>query len=179
MAAPPFILTAVIFHAVSVLGERGLSFAAAGLALGLLGIASMVGTVLGGGVSDRLRTRSLLSGLTALLLLTTALLLVPAAPAAYLAILLLGLAGGLFGVIAGIVWPRTYGLSEIGRLQGMTTSVQITAAALGPLPLALSEAATGSYAAGLLALALYAGCALVVALRWRDPRIVRLQAGSA
>jgi len=179
MAASPFILTAVIFHAVSLLGERGLSFAAAGLALGLLGIASMIGTVLGGGVSDRLRTRSLLSGLTALLLLTTALLLVPAAPAAYLAILLLGLAGGLFGVISGIVWPRTYGLSEIGRLQGMTTSVQIAAAALGPLPLALSEAATGSYEAGLLALVVYAGCALVVAVRWRDPRVVRVRARSA
>jgi MFS family permease len=173
MAAPPFVLTAVIFHAVSVLGERGLSFAAAGFALGLLGIASMIGTVLGGGASDRVSTRGLLTGLTGLFLLATSLLLVPAAATAYVAILLLGLAGGLFGVVAGIVWPRTYGLSEIGRLQGMTTSVQITAAALGPLPLALSEAATGSYAVGLLALALYAGCALVVAARWRDPLFVR------
>lgn len=179
MAAPPFVLTAIIFHAVSVLAERGLSFAEAGFALSLLGIASLIGTGLAGGLSDRTRTRGLLSAMTALLVLTTAVLLVPAAPAAYLGTLLLGLVGGVFGVISGIVWPRTYGLSEIGRLQGMTTSVQIAAAALGPLPLALSDAITGSYFAGLLVLTGYAACALVVAIRWRDPRVVRSRTASA
>ncbi|MFO7573499.1 MAG: MFS transporter [Gaiellaceae bacterium] len=178
MAAPPLVITAIVFHAVSVLGERGLSFAQAGLALGALGVAKLAGTVLGGGLADRLLTRTLLSGMVAVLTLGVVVLLVPSGPTAYLAVLLLGIASGIFGVVAGIVWPRTYGLAEIGRLQGMTASVQIGAAALGPLPLAVSEAATGSYTAGLVALTAYSGVTLVVALRWRDPRVVRLQARS-
>jgi MFS family permease len=173
VAAPPFVLTAVIFHSVSVLSERGLSFEQAGFALGLLGIASVTGTLAGGWLSDRTRTRTLLSAMTALLLLATIVLLVPAAPAAYLGILLLGVAGGVFGVVSGIVWPRTYGLTELGRLQGTASSVQIAAAAIGPLPLAISETATGAYFAGLLVLAVYSACALIVAIRWRDPRVLR------
>jgi MFS family permease len=178
MAAPPLVITAIVFHAVSVLGERGLSFAQAGLALGALGVAKLAGTALGGSLADRLLTRTLLSGMIAVLTLGVVVLLVPRGPTAYLAVMTLGIASGIFGVVAGIVWPRTYGLAEIGRLQGMTASVQIAAAALGPLPLAFSEAATGSYTAGLVALAVYAGITLVVALRWRDPRIVRLRTRS-
>lgn len=68
VAAPPFVLTAITFHSVSVLAERGLSFEEAGFALGMLGIASVTGTVAGGWLSDRTRTRTLLSALTALLL---------------------------------------------------------------------------------------------------------------
>ncbi|HUG64671.1 MAG TPA: MFS transporter [Gaiellaceae bacterium] len=178
IAAPAFVLTAIIFHSVSVFAERGLSFTEAGLALSALGIASVGGTVVSGWLSDRARTRSLLSVMSSLLFAGSVLLLVPTAPTAFLAALLLGASLGVFGVLRGVVWPRTYGVAEIGRLQGMTTSVQIAAAALGPLPLALSEALTGSYLVGLLALVGYAGCALIVSIRWRDPRIVRVHARS-
>jgi MFS family permease len=175
VSAPPFLMTAVIFHAVAVLDERGLSLAQAGGVLALLGAANAAGTIAGGAVADRVRTRSLLVAMTALLLLGIALLLFRSTPAAVAAYLAIGLGGGVFGVTSGIVWPRTYGLAGLGRLQGTATSVQIAGAAAGPLPLALASGLTGGFDAGLLALGLYAAVVLVVAFRWRDPRIVRLR----
>ena len=173
LSAAPLIMTAIIFHAVSLLAARGLSLTEAGLALSLLGIASAAGTVGGGAVADRISTRALLSGTAGLLAASVAILLVHGRPAAYLAFVVLGLAGGLFGIASGIVWARTYGLEQLGRLQGTSFAVQIAAAAAGPLPLALSLAATDSYTPALIGLAAYALLALAVALRWRDPRAVR------
>jgi MFS family permease len=178
IAAPSLILTAVIFHAVSLLGQRGLSFAHAGLALSVLGATNAVGTVAGGWISDRRRTRDLLTMMSGLLLAATALLLLPRSAVAFVAMVLLGLGGGLYSVVGRIVWPRTYGLAELGRLQGAATSVQIAGAAIGPLPLAVSEAVTGGYGAGLLALIAYAASALLVSWRWRDPRALRHRAAS-
>jgi cyanate permease len=173
LSAPPLIMTAVIFHAVSLLGARGLSLTEAGLALSLLGIASAAGTVGGGAVADRISTRALLSTMSALLAGSVAVLLVQGRPSAYLAFVVLGLAGGLFGIASGIVWARTYGLEQLGRLQGTSFAVQIAAAAAGPLPLAISLAATDSYTPALIALVAYGGLALAVAVRWRDPRAAR------
>jgi MFS family permease len=173
LAAPPLLMTAVIFHATALLGERGLSLAQAGAALSLIGVGSVGGTLLAGALADRTSSRTLLSLMAALLTVATLLLVLPTAPPAYLAFALLGAGGGVFGVAAGIVWPRTYGLAEIGRIQGASFSVQIAAAAAGPLPLALSLAATGSFTPALLALACYGALALAVAARWREPRIVR------
>lgn len=170
LSGPPLILTAIIFHAISLLGERGLSLHEAGAALSGLGIANALGTIAAGAVSDRIATRLLLSAMSALLAGSAALLLVPTAAAAYLSFLLLGLAGGAFGIASGLVWARTYGLADIGRLQGTAFAVVIVASAAGPLPLALALGVAGTYAPALAALAVYAGLAFVAATRWRDPR---------
>ncbi|MEX2210690.1 MAG: hypothetical protein WD689_02875, partial [Gaiellaceae bacterium] len=68
-------------------------------------------------------------------------------------------------------WARTYGVVGLGRLQGVSFAAQIAAAAAGPLPLALSLQATGSYRAGVLFLAAVAAAALVGAARWREPLV--------
>jgi hypothetical protein len=81
----------------------------------------------------------------------------------------IGCAGGLFGVTSGIAWARTYGVVGLGRLQGVAFAAQIAAAAAGPLPLALSFEATGSYISGVIFLAVVAAAALVGAGRWREP----------
>lgn len=170
LSAPPLVMTALIFHAVSLLGEVGLSLHAAGAALSVLGIGSAAGTIVAGVVSDRIGTRPLLAAMCALLTASAALLLVPTAPAAYVAFVVLGLSGGVFGVAIGVVWARTYGLAEIGRLQGVSAAVMIGGAAAGPLPLALSLGVSGSYVPALVALTAYGALALTAALRWRDPR---------
>ena len=174
LAAPPLLMTAVIFHATALLEDRGLSFAEAGAALSLVGVASAAGLVGAGAAADRASSRPLLAAMTGILTAGMLVLLLPSAPASYLAYFLIGLSAGVFGVAGGVVWPRTYGLAEIGRIQGASFSVQIAAAAAGPLPLALSEAAFGSFTPALAALTAYGLLAFVVALRWREPRIVRL-----
>ena len=174
LAAPPLLMTAVIFHAVSLLDERGVSLSGAAVALSLFGAANAIATIATGVVSDRTTTRRLLVVITVLLVAAELALLAPNDVTAYLGFVLLGLSGGVFVVVAGIVWPRTYGLADLGRLQGTAWSVQIAGAALGPLPLAVSRALTGAYEPALAVLAAYAVGALVVAARWRDPRAIRL-----
>jgi hypothetical protein len=94
----------------------------------------------------------------------------PSAAAAFASFVLLGIGAGVFGVASGLVWARTYGIAEIGRLQGTSFAVIIAAAAAGPLPLAISLEMTGSYAPALAALAGYGALCLLAALRWRPPR---------
>lgn len=170
LAAPPLVGTAVTFHAVSLLDERGLSFVEAGFALSVLGVASAVGTITFGLVADRFPTRLLLSALSLAVLAASAVLLLPHAYAAYAAFGVLGLGMGGTGVINGTVWARTYGLAQIGKIQGTAQSSLITAAAVAPLVLAVSHAVAGDYFPGLLALCGFATLTLTAAVRWRDPR---------
>ncbi len=165
LAAPPLIGTAITFHAVSILAERGIGFLAAGTAVGLLGVTAAGGVVLAGLLLDRVSTRVALLALSSLELLSTLVLLVPAAPAAYAAFAVLGLAMGAVGVTNGTVWARTFGTAQLGRIQGTAQSATITSAAIAPLVPALSLSLTGSHTAGLVVLAALAGLALALALR--------------
>ena len=170
LSTPALVTTAITFHAVSLLGGRGIDAPAAAAALSLLGIAAAAGTLAAGAIADRLGTRSLLAVLTGTLTAGSAILLVPSGAASYLAFAVIGLGNGVWGVTNGIVWARTYGLASLGRIQGLASAATIAAAAAGPLPLAISDGATGSYAAGLLFLLVSAALALAAALAWRAPR---------
>jgi MFS family permease len=164
LAAPPLIGTALTFHAVSILGERGIGFVAAGAVVGLLGACSALGVVTAGLVIDRVGTRAALLLLSSLVLVATLVLLLPARGAAYTAFAVLGLGMGGVGVLNGTVWARTFGTAQLGRIQGMAQSSMITAAAVAPLVPAASLGLTGSYTVGLAALAVVAATAVVVAL---------------
>ncbi len=170
-AAPPLVMTAIAFHALSLLSAHGLGAPAAAAALSVFGVASAIATVGIGTIADRLSTRTLLVALSGVLLAGTLVLLLHSAALAYAGFATIGCAGGLFGVTSGIVWARTYGVVGLGRLQGVSFAAQIAAAAAGPLPLALSLQATGSYTVGVLFLAAVAAIALVGAARWRDPPV--------
>jgi MFS family permease len=179
LAAPPLVGTALIFHAVSILAERGLTFLQAGFALSVLGISSAVGTVGTGLVVDRLPTRMLLIVLSCLVLLAPSLLLVPGSALAVIAFGVLGVGMGTTGVANGTVWARTYGLARLGRIQGTAQSSMITAAAVAPLLPAVSGGVTGSYTPGLVALAGLAALACLAALRWREPSAVEARQAPA
>ena len=170
LAAPPLVGTALTFHAVSILGERGLSFVQAGFALSILGASAAAGTVLFGLVADRLSTRMLLSMVSFAVLTGASVLLMPHEYAAYMAFAVLGVSLGGNGVVNGIVWARTFGLAQIGRIQGAAQSSMITAAAVAPLVPAISYGVTGGYAAGVLVLCAFASSTLVAAISWKDPR---------
>jgi MFS family permease len=179
LAAPPLVTTALVVHAVSLLAARGLSLGQAGGALAVLGAASTVGTLGGGAIADRMTTRLLLSLMSGLLAASPLALLLPGGAAAYGAFALVGLAGGLFGVASGIVWARTYGLAQLGKLQGTSFAASIGGSAVGPLPLAVSLALAGSYVPGLLAVAAFALLTFAVSVRWRDPSRLRRARGRA
>lgn len=171
LAAPPLIGTALTFHAVSILGEQGLGFLQAGLALSVLGVSSAAGTVVAGVVADRLGNRGLLISLSVLTLAAPLTLLGPGRVTAYVAFALLGIGLGATGVVNGAVWARTYGTAQLGKIQGTAQSSMITAAAMAPLIPAVSFGLTEGYDAALVAMAGFATVTLLVAARWRPTAV--------
>jgi cyanate permease len=65
----------------------------------------------------------------------------------------MGVAGGFVMVVFFSFWGRTYGQPHLGRIQGAAQALTVLASALGPLVLASSVDATGSYATAFYALA--------------------------
>lgn len=169
LSTPSLIGTAVVFHSVALLGERGIPLAAAAAALSLYGAAVAAGTLAAGFAVDRGSTRVLLATIAGLSAAGTSLLLLEGAAAAYAAFVALGLSSGFAGVLGGVVWARGYGLTTIGALQGTSASARIGAAALGPLPLALAVGLSGDFTLGVAALAAFALFALAAAVRWQPP----------
>jgi hypothetical protein len=132
-------------------------------------VGAAVATLSLGAVADRVTTKALLIGTSAILLAGPVALLSDLVPLAYAGFAAIGVVTGLYVITTGIAWARTYGVAGLGRVQGASFAAQITAAAAGPLPLAISLGATGSYRAGLLFLAAAAAVALLAAARWREP----------
>ena len=54
-------------------------------------------------------------------------------------------------------WSRAYGRRELGRIQGSAQALTVFASAVGPLFLAFSKSATGSYAACFYVIAILVG----------------------
>ncbi|MFN3600599.1 MAG: MFS transporter [Dietzia sp.] len=178
LAAPPLITTALTFHAVSILGARGIDFLAAGTTVGVLGATSALGVVIAGLVVDRLTTRVALTISSITVLIASVILVVPTATAAIAAFAVLGLGVGATNVLNGTVWARTFGTAQLGRVQGMAQSATITAAAIAPIVPAISIAVTGGHLAGLVILVGVGSVATAAAVTMRDPRGRRDEAGS-
>ncbi|MGM0488075.1 MAG: MFS transporter [Planctomycetota bacterium] len=146
------IITGLTFHQVAVLGTRGVSTVAA---LGLISFQAMIATCCSlpaGWLSDRVAGRRLLSG--AMLMLagsSTIVLLMPSPKFAILYAILLGLHGALIRSTGNVIWLNYYGRTYQGGVRGIAMSAMILAAALGPLPFALSIDYFGTYTPALLA----------------------------
>jgi sugar phosphate permease len=149
IAAAPFVVTALVFHQISVLGNQGLDPASAAGAFAAFAVAAAAATMFGGPLVERLGPiKPLVASLgilpVALLELATTVL----AAAVYAA--LLGLAQGLQSIVNGTAWAHFYGREGLGSVQGPATMVSISAAALAPLPLAALQQSTGGYTTGLV-----------------------------
>jgi len=143
--------TGLIFHQVSLLGSHGLSVP---WALGMLTVQATFATLMtfpAGWATDRWPSRYILCG--AMLALAVAIVLVLTMPATWMVViyaLLLGLHGSVLRSTAQVVWINYYGRAHQGSVRGVAWSVMILAAAVGPLPLALSIDHFGSYQPALL-----------------------------
>jgi len=158
--------TGLIFHQVSLLAAYGISRE---LALGLLGVQALVaslGAVVAGYLSDRMPPRYLLAcsmGMigAALLLLLLLGQLTPAAgvghgePSIIVGVIaviyasLLGMHGAIMRSAGTVVWVNFFGRLHQGAVRGAALSLAVAAAALGPLPLALSKDRFDSYGPAL------------------------------
>ncbi|RAS64799.1 cyanate permease [Lentzea atacamensis] len=164
--------TAVNFHQVSLLTERGLTATAAAANFLPQTAASLVATLAMGLLVDRADSRVLMaSSMAALfgaLLLGT---VIAPGVSAVLFGLLLGAASGGMRTLEAATFPRYFGTLHIGGIRGTVTAVNVGATAFGPLMFAVLHDIAGSYTPALLVSAPLPVLIGVVALFVRPPAL--------
>jgi cyanate permease len=176
IASVGLLATAVNFHQVSLLGERGLSAAEAAANFLPQTVANLVGTLVMGVLADRVRSQLLI--VASMLLLTGALLLGTIVTPGLLAIgfgLLIGTAGGAMRTIEAATFPRHFGTTHIGAIRGVVASLSVGATAFGPLLFATLHGATGSYVPALL-LSIPLPVAIAIAALFIRPLVIDVPA---
>ena len=154
VAAIPFVVTALVFHQISILGAGGVSAAAAAGIFVAFAVASAAATALSGPLIERAGPlRPLWLSLGLLLAAVVGLQFVSTPALATVYALVLGSASGIHGVVNGVIWAHYYGRGGLGSVQGPATMVSISAAALAPLPLAALQQLSGGYTLGLAVMA--------------------------
>ena len=124
-----------------------------------------------GWITDRVPSRFLLAA--AMGALATANLLIIDMPVVWLAgvyAILLGLHGSVMRSTATVVWINYYGRAHQGAVRGVSWAVMILAAALGPLPLALSIDHYQSYTPALVMFLILPVCAAAAVWTARPPQ---------
>lgn len=142
----------------SILTERGFDYQTFYQSLIIVAMTGLLGNFIGGWLTDRWRMNRLMA--VTMFLLMVALIALPSVQTvahvmAYATVM--GLAGGFVTVLFFAFWSRVYGRRELGRIQGSAQALTVFASAVGPLLLAFSKDATGSYAACFYGIAILVG----------------------
>ena len=150
LTTSPFVVTALVFHQTGIFDERGVGAGVAAAVFVPYAIANALSSAASGVVVDRTGPKPVFVGAMLLLLVALGLSrLINGEPSAVVYASMLGTAGGLQRIVSSVIWAHYYGRQGLGRIQGSATSIMITMSALGPLPLAALEGATGSYDLGI------------------------------
>ena len=164
-------LTAITFHIVSVFDNAGIGKAKAMAIFIPSSIITVFAAFLAGWISDHVPLKYfllLLMGGMAISMLGT--LLLEYAAGYYMVIAGNGLAGGTFGLLMTITWPRFYGRKHLGAISGFHMSWVVAFSAVGPSTFGLAFAFTNSYEPAVTACLLALGALFYLALRTKDPR---------
>lgn len=140
------ITTALMFHQVSLLGERGLSTTEAAANFVPQLVAGLLASLLVGWAADHIGDRALVIAIMTVLALTTltAGWVRPGWTAVAYGVALGACTGGV-RTLKGVAFGDCFGLGHLGTLRGAVHSVVIGASALGPLVLALGRTWSDSY----------------------------------
>lgn len=147
VAACGLLATAVAFHQISLLGERGLTTAQAAANFIPQTVAALVATLAAGMLADRIRHRWLIVAAMAALAggLAWATQVTPGLSAVGFAALI-GAAGGSMRAIEVASFPRYFGVRHIGSIRGLVAAISVASTAFGPVLYALARDMTGGYA---------------------------------
>jgi len=170
VASNSMILTGLMFHQISVLGEAGLSpiRAAANYLPQTAGTAIALITV--GSVADRMPRQLLL--ILPMACLTLAMVVVSFLDDGWITIvyaILLGSAGGMAFAAEGVLMPRYFGVRAIASIRGLVFTVNVAGAAIGPVVLGLAYDIAGGYAIATRVLLLLPAVVVAGALLVRPP----------
>lgn len=163
--------TAVAFHQVSLLGERGLSAAEAAANFLPQTAAALLATFTVGALVDRVPPSLALAACMALLAvgLLWGTVVSPGLSAVGFG-MAIGAAGGSVRTLEAATVPKVFGTAHLGAVRGLVAAFAVGSTAFGPVLFAVVQEATGSYRPVLLA---SAALPLAVAL---SALVVRLPA---
>jgi MFS family permease len=153
VATTGMIGTGLAFHQIDLLGEQGLTPVEAAANFLPQTFAALTATLLVGSMVDRFAARWVL--LTSMLLLASAMVAVPFVSPGLTAALYgmtIGAAGSSVRALEAASFPKLFGLTHLGAIRGVVTSVSVASTAFGPLALSLGRDLTGSYVQVLLGL---------------------------
>jgi len=170
LSTSAMLVTALGFHQIGLLGERGLTPFEAAANFIPQAITALLATLLVGSFIDRHDPRGFVVG--SMVAMAGSMLLVPlVAPGAVAIIygLAVGLAGGSLRGMEAAAFVRYYGLAHIGAIRGVATSVTLAASALGPYALAMGADWAGNFGTPSVWLAAIPAAVAVLALVVRSP----------
>lgn len=164
LALQALAITAVTFHIVSIGSGGGLDERAAVAMFQPMAVLSVASSLGAGWLGDRCALRHLLRGMLVAMALGCAGLLDVGSPAGrWLLIVGFGVAGGLFGLLLSIAWPKFFGRRHLGSISSVSMSTMVLASAVGPWLFAVSAGRRpGDYTRG--ALGCVVGSLLILAL---------------
>lgn len=154
LAVSGMVTTGLNFHQIALLGERGLTGTEAAANFIPQTAAALIGTLLMGASADVIAPKFGIAlamvALSAALL--TALVITPGATALGYG-LILGLSGGAIRSIEAAAFAYYFGISHIGAIRGIATTISVGSTAFGPLAVALGHDIVGAYATTMAMLA--------------------------
>jgi len=163
--------TGISFHIVDIGAEAGLSAdEALGIFLAITAVSIPTGMVVGFAV-DRIPMRFLIMAM--MLGQVVMFGLAPHLGDPTLRLICIagwGFSSGFYGPLTVAALPNFFGRTHLGAIQGVTMMVIVIASSLGPAVLAAANAAFGSYAPGLHALAFLPLVMFVIAPFTRNPQ---------
>lgn len=132
--AIPFTVTALFFHQVAIADAQGWSVQLLGRAFSGYALGHLLTLFLAGTVVDRISAgRTLPLGLLPMAASLVLLALVQADWAAYVYLVLIGMASGLCATAGGAVWAERYGLLHLGAIRAMTQAIMVLSTAVAPV----------------------------------------------
>ena len=133
-ALPPMIETGIIFHMVSIMGERGILPSTTAFIMTTMAVVSFLATFLAGFIADRVKAHYILAA--SFLVQIVAMLLLLTSSSVFIAFtfgILWGITMGFEKIAGMIIWPNYFGREHIGSIIGVERATGIVSSALGPV----------------------------------------------
>ena len=148
---PAAIITACVFHQISILGLSGLSPESAALISSVTSLVNLPIVLLAGGLADRYPLNKLMALSQAVLLLMVGALYVADSMTLVLVYgVLMGVQQGVQAIVRGVVWPEYFGRRNLSTIRGVNMMAGVIGSALGPLPFGYAFDVFGGYTEILL-----------------------------
>ena len=157
--------TAIAFHQISLLGERGLSTAEAAANFLPQMAAGLAATLLTGMLIDRINPRW--ATFVSMISMTIGLLIGTVVSSGWSAIafgIVIGFAGGSIRTLEAATFPLYFGTAHLGSIRGIVAAISVGSTAVGPVTFATVYDHAGSYAPALIGSAAIPAVVAVFAL---------------